>query len=334
MARIVLEREDDGLRPAFVRASFLTERGLMLERLTAVLPDQGEWDLIRDTPRAEDDFAGNASFSFGGAFLIPYANRIRGRPAPDRTIETVVGGKTVRLPANWGGKAPDAERYAMHGLILNREVQVVEHSCSRLVGYLQAGDFGVGWPSRTDLVFEIDLTAQHLCITITATNVGDERAPIGVGWHPYFQIASGDRGQARLCLAAERRLEVDDYDAVLPTGHTHPLVGSDYDFGAEDGRALGETYLDDCFVDLHEDADSLAELADPRSGVTVSLRAARPVSAIQVYAPPDHPFVCIEPQFNWADPFGDVWPEGTNTGMVWLEPGEDVRYAVEVVLKD
>ena len=36
-----------------------------------------------------------------------------------REIETEVAGETVRLPRNWGGKAPGAEQYAMHGLILD-----------------------------------------------------------------------------------------------------------------------------------------------------------------------------------------------------------------------
>ena len=54
----------------------------------------------------------------------------------------------------------------------------------------------------------------------------------------------------------------------------------------------------------------------------------RHVTAVQVYAPPDRPFVAIEPQFNWTDPFSDAWPTGTNTGMVVLPPDADVTWAV------
>jgi galactose mutarotase-like enzyme len=305
----------------------------MLERLTALLPNQGFFDIVDDSTRSADDDFGNAAFSFGGAFLIPFANRIRGRPGPGRTVEAEIAGKTIRLPANWGGKAPGAERYAMHGLILSSEVEVNDVAADRVRGRLRAADFGVGWPSAIALDFNFRLQVQRLSIRITAANVGGERTPVGVGWHPYFHLPSGDRRQARLHIAAERRLAVDNYDAVLPTGEALALVGTPYDFAADRGRALGNLYLDDCFVDLDR-SGPVATFSDPAAGMTLSLHAQAPVSAVQVYAPPDKAFAAIEPQFNWADPFGSVWPDRTDTGMVWLQPGEEAIYAVDLTLND
>jgi galactose mutarotase-like enzyme len=51
---------------------------------------------------------------------------------------------------------------------------------------------------------------------------------------------------------------------------------------------------------------------------------------VQVYAPPDQAFAAIEPQFNLADPFGEVWPAAVNTGMARLAPGESLSYEVRV----
>src|SRR6201986_5178680 len=66
-----------------------------------------------------DDTNGNKSFSFGGAFLVPYPNRLRGKLSADgKTITTQWNGKTLTLPANWKGKKAGAEPHAMHGLIL------------------------------------------------------------------------------------------------------------------------------------------------------------------------------------------------------------------------
>ena len=68
---------------------------------------------------------------------------------------------------------------------------------------------------------------------------------------------------------------------------------------------------------------------DPASGYHMRLTAlSRHVSAVQLYAPPDGAFVVIEPQFNWADPFSDVWPAGVDTGMVVVRPDEDITWAV------
>ncbi|MDB5452148.1 MAG: aldose 1-epimerase [Caulobacteraceae bacterium] len=334
MAAVVLTAEAPGPGPRFTSASFLPERGLMLERLTASLPGRGSFDIVDDSTRAGDDSFGNAAFSFGGAFLVPFANRVRGRPVAHGLIETEIAGKRVRLPANWGGKAAGAERYAMHGLILDKPAEVIAQAPDRLRGVLRAGDFGVGWPSSTDLKFDFRLEPTRLTVEVAATNVGDERTPVGIGWHPYFHLPSGDRSQARLRVAAERRLEVDDYDAVLPTGRALPVVGTPYDFAADGGRALGGVYLDDCFVDLRPNARDLVVIADPAGGMTLTLSARAPVKAVQVYAPPDKAFVVAEPQFNWANPFGPEWPEGTDTGMAWLEPGERVAYSVSLTLSD
>ena len=331
MTEIVLSADDDRAGPRFISATFLPERGLMLGALVAALPGRDAFTLVGGEPVA-DDFAGNASFSFGGAFLVPYANRIRGRPGPDRTIETEIGGQSVRLPANWSGDAPGAEAFAMHGLILRREVEVIERTKDRLRGRLQAGDFGGHWLSATELTFKIGLDADCLAIDIAAENVGIEPLPIGMGWHPYFNLPSGQREQARLHVPAQDRLQVSDYDSVLPTGRVLAGGGGTHDFTAPEGRPLGELHLDDCFVHLRSQGGVVARIADPAGGLHLTLEAETPVSAVQVYAPPDRSIVCVEPQFNWSDPFGKDWPAGTDTGIVWLQPGERTHYRVNLTI--
>jgi galactose mutarotase-like enzyme len=326
--------------PRLSRAVIAPERGMMLVELAAELGEGREVNLVAAPPPAEvpaafggaDDFAGNASFALGGAILLPYANRIRGRALPDsREIETVVLGKRLRLPRNWGGRKPGAEHYAMHGLILDRRFEVMEERAEAVRGMLRAGDFGGRWPSSTDIVVHYRLTPAALELRVEAANAGDEPLPIGIGWHPYFAIPSGRRGEARLRVPAAGRAAVNNYDEVLPTGAILPVAGTPYDFTAEAGRPLGAAYLDDCFVGLAPvDGKVSAALVDPTAGLGVRIVAdAPPVTAFQVYAPPDKPFAAIEPQFNLADPFGPEW-RGADTGMVVLRPGERTVYAVRV----
>jgi aldose 1-epimerase len=68
-------------------------------------------------------------------------------------------------------------------------------------------------------------------------------------------------------------------------------------------------------------------------GLRVAARAP-PVRAIQVYAPPDQPFVVIEPQFNLADPFGPQGPMTTDTGMQRLPPGASTAYEARLSVLD
>jgi galactose mutarotase-like enzyme len=325
--------------PAFTSATVLPGRGMMLLQARLRLPDGREVDALAAPPPAEaareldggpDDFNGNKAFSFGGAILAPFANRIRGRPVEPRQIEAIVDGRRVRLPRNWGGKAPGAEQYAMHGLILDACIDVEASSPAVVRGRLAAGDFGGRWPGRAELAFEWLLEAGALRLRVSVRNVGDGVLPFGIGWHPYFALPSGDRRQARLRLPAGLRAEVNNYDEVLPTGRLLPTAGTAYDFSQ--ARELGELYLDDCFTDLvREDGLASAEVVDPAAGVGLRIATPSPeVKAVQVYAPPDKPFVVVEPQYNLADPYGDVWRAGTDTGMARLQPAQSLTYEVSV----
>ena len=328
--------------PAFLAAEILPGRGMMLLQARLRLPSGEVADILHAPPAVDaagemdggaGDFAGNRSFAFGGAILAPYANRITGRETPGaREIEACVDGRTVRLPRNWGGRAPGAEQYAMHGLILDTAVGHERPAPSHLKGRLAAGDFGGRWLSQTELELDWRLVGGALELAVTARNAGDEPLPLGLGWHPYFLLPSRRRDQARLRLAAVHRTEVDNYDEVLPTGRLLPTAGTAYDFSGPDGRALGDLYLDDCFTGLvREDGRVVAEVLDPAAGLGLRISSPTPeVKAVQVYAPPDQPFVVVEPQFNLADPYSAVWPEGVDTGMARLAPGECVTYRARV----
>lgn len=325
----------DGAGPRFVSAQVVPGRAMMLLQAVADLPGRGEVDLIASPAlheaarRLTGDPFGNEAFAFGGAVLAPFANRIRGREG-DGVIETSIGGKAVRLPANWGGKASDAERYAMHGLILDRAADVLTFGPDHASGRLSPDDAGP-WPGRLEYAIEWRLEARRLTLRVVAGNRGDEPAPVGVGWHPYFALPSGERGPARLKVPAKSRALVGNYDEVLPTGAVEPVAGTAYDFRAD--RPLGEIYLDDCFVDLERDDGEVAvDITDPAARLIIRVSTASPnVRAVQVYAPPEQAFVVVEPQFNLANPFGAEW-DGRDTGMVLLKPGETTTYEVSVQL--
>jgi len=338
----VLEALDaPGNGPAFLTAQVLPGRGMMLLQTKLRLPCGDVVDAIHAPPPKEaaealcggpEDFSGDKSFSFGGAILVPYANRITGARAPGaREIATRIAGRPVRLPANWGG-GPTHNAYAMHGLILDKAFRLEQPAPDRLVGRLAAGDFDWGWPGSAEIEVVWRLAAGGLSLTVQVTNRGAESLPIGVGWHPYFAVPSGGRAQARLHLAAGARVEVDNYRDVLPTGRLLPTAGSDYDFSAQDGAALGDRYLDDCFTELRRIGNAVeARILDPAAGLGLRIVSpSRAVRAVQVYAPPDQPFVVVEPQFNLADPYGQEWPAGLDTGMVEVEPGGRTVYQASV----
>ena len=132
-----------------------------LFQIVAYFPGLGKINLISSpslqeakkvldgTPKNANDLT---TVTVGGAILLPYANRIRGKLSADRqTIEAEINGYSVTLPANWQGKDPGAERDSIHGLMLNAKFSDVTvrngRNKSQVTGRLHAGNFGGRWIS-------------------------------------------------------------------------------------------------------------------------------------------------------------------------------------------
>lgn len=348
VVKLTRQATTNGRQPEFLSLTVLPGRGMNVFQITASLPGKGEIPLLASPNLQEaaahlnggpDDQNGNGSFSFGGAFLVPYPNRIIGKLSPDgTTVTTEWHGHKIVLPANWHNSAhPDEDKHAMHGLILASQTQQVQTQDTadgqQVTGVIHAGDFSGHWLSQTDLNFTISLTGKAVDAVIVAKNVGKEDEPMAIGWHPYFAIPSGDREQALLHVPGDQVAVVNNYDDVFPTGKLIPARGTRWDFLAPQGKALGNIYLDDNWSRLQRTHGAVeVTLADPASNYGIRILGLSPdIRTVQVYAPPTKEFAAIEEQFNFADPFGKEW-HGMNTGMVTLRPGNSVEWHVRLEL--
>ena len=331
-------------QPEFTSVTVLPGRGMNVLQITANFPGKGEVEVLASPSLAEaaqilnqdDSEVGAKAWSMGSAFLVPYPNRIRGKLSADgKTVTTEWEGHKLTLPANNLGKLPTAERHAMHGLIVrsNTDGLSVDHvkGGEEVTGVIHAGDFGGHWLSKTDLMFTIRLTADAVDATVEAQNVGEVNEPIAIAWHPYFNIPSGDRSQAKLHIPAEKVAEVDGYDNVFPTGKVLPVAGTRFDLRAPGGKALGTEFFDDNWSHLDwKDGAATVEVIDPAAKYGVKIQGLSPqIKAIQVYAPVAKQFVAVEHQYNFGDPFGKEWGK-IDTGMVTLKPGESTKWHVRI----
>ena len=332
-----------GKKPEFLSATIAPGRGMNLLQIKADIPGQGVIDVFA-TPSIDEvakalsnDKFGNMSFStFGGAYLVPYANRIRGPLTPDgQSITTEWHGKKLTLPANWSGKNPGAEKHSIHGLILTRKADDVQISPdgSSVTAHIHAGNFGGDWLSSTDLTVRIDLREGAVESTIIAKNVGSEPEPMGIGWHPYFTIPSGRRDQVRLRIPAAEHVETNNLDDVFPTGKITDVKGTHSDFTAPQGKVIGNSLYDDSFTALmRTDGKVVVSLIDPAAHYGLNIEGLSPeINAVQFYAPKDKPFVALEEQYNLGDPFSNVWGS-RDTGMVTLLPGQSTTWKVTLQL--
>jgi aldose 1-epimerase len=330
-------------QPQFLTATVLPNKGMHLLQITAYLPDQGIVELLSSPPLPKaiqlladkKDIFGNTAFTFGSAILLPFANRIRGTLMPDaKTIETNIAGQKVLLPANYSA----SEKHAIHGLMYASPFTEIHsentEQIAKLHGVLHAGDFNGHWLSKTDVAVKIQLTNTTLEIAITATNVGETLLPMSIGMHPYFAIPSGDRKQAKLHLPAEKRVLVNNYQDVFPTGELISVKGTPYDFTTPAGAPLGDLYLDDGFTAFkcNRDQTFTAALTDPITRYGLAIRTlSSTIKTMQIYAPTDKNFVAIEPQFNLSDPYHKKWGE-TFTGMVMLKPKQSTCWRIQLRL--
>jgi galactose mutarotase-like enzyme len=347
VATLVRPRTQETAKPQFVEAEFLPGRGMNLIQIKAYVPGKGVISLLA-APSMEEvkakldapDPYGNEAFKIGGAFLIPYPNRIRGTLSADgNSIEADAAGQKISLPANWHGDNPGAELHSMHGLILNAKFGELTLNNgtqkSTISAKLHAGNFGGHWPSQTDIKVQAELTDEVLDLKVTATNVGKERLPMAIGMHPYFAFPSGDRTQARVHMPATMRAPANNYDDVFALGKLVPVRDSRFDFRAEEGAPLGTEFVDDSFTALERDAHGRAEVrvTDPAAKYGIKVIAiSKEIKTIQMYAPPAKNFVAIEPQYNLSDMFDKkVW-HNQDTGVVFLKPGESTTWHVQFAI--
>ncbi|MEI9967373.1 MAG: aldose 1-epimerase [Terracidiphilus sp.] len=355
MPPLRLERKatSNGAKREFTSITLLPGRGLNTFQIKANLPGKGETELLRSPSLDEaaqklngqgDDAFGNLNHSFGGAFLIPFTSRAGGELSADKSLVNVVWhGKTIHLPNDYLG------HYSVHGLLNMMKAEDLHVRNTRdgqtLTAVIHAGDFNGYWLSRTDVHFRIALTGDAVDIQVTATNVGDEPEPMGMGWHPFLRIISGDRAQARVHLPADLYGVVDTIDG-RPTGELKPVEGTPKDYRSPQGATLPEASTSINFSKLTrtslagtggsgESGKSIdAWLADPKANYAIRVRGLSPeIRTLHLWSAKGDTFCAIEEQYNYMDAFGAEW-KGMDTGLVTLEPHASTSWHVRLELFD
>jgi aldose 1-epimerase len=352
---IVLERTSNGNAaagmPEFVSATLLPGRGMNVLQITARVPSVGTIQLL-DSPPVDEaatiltgtgvDAKGLKSLSMGGAFEIPWANRIGGVPTPDgESMMAVWTGQTMVLPASpLDGDGPPS---AIGGLFLKRQANFVDKQPAPdgwvSKGVYEAGGFDGHWLSKTEVTTQVELNSRVMELSVTAKNVGSVSEPIGIGWRPRFTLTGG-RKDTVLRLPDGLEMEMGrpnvSLNPGLPTGRLLALSGPLAELTKPGGAKLGGVGLSATMVHLKQGYMTQGpdvELHDlkNRFGLRITLLAPT-IRELRVNAPADSQSVEIDPQFNYEDPFGKEWAKNEDTGMVVLQPGESTQWKVRLEL--
>ena len=203
------------------------------------------------------------------------------------------------LQANWNGRRlsfpaeNSGSNMSVEGLLLNRGADSVKSDVlpdgQSVTAVFHAGDFSGDWPSTVEVTVEAQLTAHDLDMTVTAKNTGQQPAPFGIGWHPFFSIPSGDRPNALLSIPSQDAVEVDRQTG-LPTGRMVHVAGTSKDFFRSGGAKLGMAPLNETYTNLQSGVGSgpVAEILDPAYNIRLSvIPLTADITNLRVISPAD-----------------------------------------------
>jgi aldose 1-epimerase len=240
-----------------------------------------------------------------GIVLVPWPNRIRdGR----WTLEGAAQQLDITEPAKGN---------ASHGLLRNTGYRVTDRSDSAVT--LSATVFPQhGYPFHLETFVRYALTPVGIEIVHGVHNVGNRRAPFGVGCHPYLRV--GDTAMRDLTVTASgtRMLETDERSLPL---RELPVDGTPQDLRG--GAPLRGIDLDTAYTGLDTVDGKVRHRLTAPDGRAVEL-AADPVFAwtqvftTEVYDTDEGLIdaVAIEPMTCPPDAFN------SGTDLILLEPGE------------
>lgn len=174
---------------------------------------------------------------------------------------------------------------AIHGFVrtlLWKTLQADSHEVSFDI-HLDAETYGRrGYPCALGIRVTYSLDRQGLSCAFAVQNVGNQTAPVGVGFHPSFTVGTAliDEAEAKIpgavCLEFNERL--------APTGTIVSVVGTEWDF--RNYRRIGNRRFNHCYVQLKRDAEGMAtaSLRHGENGRVIEIVMDRSFSAVVGYS--------------------------------------------------
>lgn len=241
-----------------------------------------------------------------GQVLAPWPNRLTdGR--------YVYGGHDCQAPLN-----EPSRHDAIHGLVRWLDWAPVAHDpASVTLACALRPQPGYEWQLDLEITYALD--GAGLTVTLRAVNSDGERAPFGVGFHPYLTVGAASIDGLDLSVPATRYL--DPHGPGAPG--MAPVDRTELDFTR--ARPLGATELDAAYGELTrgDDGRATARLSDPIGGRSVELWVDEGYRYLMVYTADQvgaqarrRTAVAVEPMTCPPDAFR------SGVDLIELDPGE------------
>jgi len=237
-------------------------------------------------------------------------------PWPNRLTDGYYryGGHECQAPLN------EPRRHdAIHGLVRWLDWSpIVQDTSSVTLSCAVRPQPGYEWPLILDVTYGLD--ASGLTVSMRAANAGRQRAPFGVGFHPYLTVGAASIDGLELIVPASAYL---DPDASSEQPAMAPVAMTPRDFTQP--RHVGTIQLDTAFGQLvrGDDGRAVARLSNPIDGRSVELWVDEQYRYLMVYTG-EHVWeperrrtaVVVEPMTCPVDAFR------SGVDLIELDPGE------------
>lgn len=251
-------------------ATFLPERGMLGVSLT----HRGE-EILRLVD--EYDAAMRSGKSIGIPLNHPWANRLSGP-------EYRAAGRKVELDPESPLLQRDWNDIIIHGVPWSRLTwHEVESSGTRLTSRLDwdRPDLLEVFPYEHRVEMTASLDGAGLTVETSIIASGKDAVPVSFGFHPYVAVPGLPRDEWHLVLPPMQVIVLDEL--LLPVGERRPFAG-------HDGK-LGDLDFDHGFA--FESEPATMSIAGNGRRVSVDFVSGYPYA--QIYAPPSHDHISLEP---------------------------------------
>jgi aldose 1-epimerase len=263
----------------------------------------GDWDVIWG-------YEGPNKKGGQGDVLAPFPGRIR-----DGKYSFM--GEKFQLEKN-DKDGPNA----IHGFLRNENWEIVDQSETAALFRFRMSDEVYrprGYPFSLEIEVAYELDERGLTTTFQITNTGDDAAPVGIGFHPYFTLGV-PMSETIVTIPAIHYLPIENF---VPNGTRLNVTGTGLDFRG--GREIKQDKFNDCLTNLHRDLDGMATatLRSPKTSREISISMDESFDHIVIYtgdqipAPDARQAFAIEPLTCAPDAFNH-----RGWGAKLLEPDE------------
>jgi len=228
-------------------------------------------------------------------FLAPWANRL------DQDAFWA-NGKKYLLNPGLGNLRRDQHQKPIHGLLNFSslwQVAAVEADAdsawvtSRLE-FWKHPELIAQFPFAHTISMTYRLRAGELQVETAIENLSAEAMPVGIGFHPYFQLHDAPRDQWKVHLAAHDHMALSNL--LIPTGESKPVEFAD-------PQPLKGMQFDDVFGNLVRNPAGLARFWVEGAKERLTVTYGPKYTVAVVYSPASSSFICFEPMAAITDAF-------------------------------